>query len=64
MSEWISVSERLPDEDTPVLVVVVIGCEYEYEVAWQHNSFWFNGYDLHAEVTHWQTLPPPPEQTK
>ena len=61
MSEWIKCSERLPEEDEAVLVWCP---EYEcFEIAWQHNSFWFNGFDMDYVPTHWQPLPPPPEQT-
>ena len=63
MSEWISVDERLPEEDAAVLVWLGEDDGSYFEVAWQHNSFWFNGYDLDCEPTHWQPLPPPPEQT-
>jgi hypothetical protein len=59
MSEWISVDEQMPEEDTPVLTYHGDECD----VAWHHNSFWFGTAEM-ITPTHWQPLPPPPEQEK
>ena len=67
---WISVSDRLPDDETPVIIVyrnnVVVG-----ERRWEHPayydnfaSFWFwdsptdEGQDWDRDkVTHWMSIP-------
>ena len=68
MSEWISIDERLPDNQETVLV----WCYDEPMLAWNANSGrWLKiqacqsydrGHDsLLNHVTHWQALPAPPE---
>ena len=65
-TEWIKVSERLPEADKSmpwfsVEVLVLNGDEIER--AWYHlksHEWMRNGEDLH-HVTHWQPLPPTPE---
>lgn len=72
-SEWISINDDLPPEETPVLIirkgVVRIG-----ERRWDHPSFgdsykafWYwddpndDGQDWeNDEITHWRTLPSVP----
>ena len=59
---WIPVSERLPEEDQPVLAYRIEQAGEEYDVMWQHNSFWFgSGDDYATEPTHWMPLPSAPE---
>jgi hypothetical protein len=67
VSGWISVSERLPDEDEEVLVWCseaerfdVVWQKY-IDVAWQHNGTWYNNQFTYPEVSHWQPLPEPPK---
>lgn len=58
---WIPCSERLPVNDSPVLVHG--GCAY-----YRHDAGWFTlmGDDAHRpitwNVTHWKPLPPPPSE--
>ena len=75
VQEWISVDERLPEEDDNYIVTacdegcdgegilwydtVVIEAEY-YKGEWSWNE---NGteYDITDLVTHWQPMPQPPK---
>ena len=60
VQEWIPVTERLPREDTRVLVWLVDGaCKYtRMDTDRLHNNKWvrWRGY-----VTHWMSLPEPPK---
>lgn len=58
MSEWISVRDRLPEENGDYLVALDDGY---IGVTWYSAD---EGFDLWAdagEVTHWMPLPEPPE---
>ena len=59
VQEWISVKDRLPEEEGLYLVAVVNDHERRYsKTAWYHgHGNWF----LHQKVTHWQYLPQPPK---
>jgi hypothetical protein len=61
LCEWIPVAERLPDDDTLVLVALsyqeVWPCFRDGDV-WRYVSAEIVAEDL---VTHWMHLPPPPE---
>jgi len=72
MSGWISVEERLPENEKPVLVYVgysdtnvgFISVLTYFAHAptphWQHESALFSG----QKVLYWMPLPEPPEVTK
>ena len=73
--QWISVDERLPDDETPVLIMlrgeIAIG-----ELRWEHPSheetyqacrYWDNPHDdgqdwQWPDVTHWMPLPVAPTE--
>ena len=59
VQEWISVKDRLPEEEGLYLVAVVNDHERRYsKTAWYHgHGNWF----VHQKVTHWQYLPQPPK---
>ena len=59
VQEWISVNDRLPEEEGLYLVAVVNDHERRYsKTAWYHgHGNWF----MHQKVTHWQYLPQPPK---
>ena len=59
VQKWISVKDRLPEEEGLYLVAVVNDHERRYsKTAWYHgHGNWF----LHQKVTHWSYLPKPPK---
>ncbi len=62
MTEWISVDERLPEENIRVLVC----CQTKkgvrsINIAYQTYKFW-HGYGSMSGVTHWMPLPEMPEK--
>lgn len=71
MSEWISVEERLPENEKPVLVYVgysdtdvgfisvLTYFAYDPTPHWQHESALFSG----QKVLYWMPLPELPEAT-
>lgn len=75
MAEWISVKDRLPEENTPVLICTQWGdvwmASYYSECRivqklfspahWDVETLRGGGIDFKAtEVTHWMPLPEPP----
>ena len=57
--EWISVKDRLPDEDIPILVFAP-----EYEKYHPMSIRIVSGQFVHmlSDVTHWKTIDPPGEE--
>ena len=71
MSDWIPVSERLPDYDTPVLAVD--GASRDIFVAWRMEDendpergewLWWDNDGYGPSVTHWMPLPPIPQRRR
>jgi hypothetical protein len=67
MSEWIPVSERLPEDDENVLVFDP-KC-YGTHIAWCHKDstgeiVWASQVYYGLEPTHWMPLPAPPADGK
>ena len=56
---WISVKDRLPDDDCAVLVASWRYITGEQKVSSAHYSYGLKSFTEHS-VTHWQPLPPPP----
>ncbi len=57
-SEWVSVKDKLPDEDTWVLVYAKQGSYMNLKVDYIHDGRWFNS----LLVTHWAQLPELPKE--
>lgn len=61
---WIPVTERLPEERGYYLTAGA----YLNNVKWVDRLYfdddqeWYSGQSLRRSTTHWQLLPPPPEQ--
>ena len=58
VQEWVSVEDRLPEENTTVIVAtdngIVFQCLYAYDGwnLWEGNE---------VNITHWQPMPQPPK---
>ena len=66
MVDWVSVKEKLPEEDEWVLSFrhPITTNDGGYFVAKHDGSGWCDGeayFGYGGEVTHWATLPPPPK---
>ncbi len=57
--KWVDAKRQLPTENEFVLVVT---SQY-YEVARQQGGVWIDRTGLIEGVTHWTTLPDPPQGT-
>lgn len=62
MSEWISIKDRLPENDALVLV-----CQQDVKDAATFIAFFINGrwaiLNNEFTVTHWMPLPEPPNES-
>jgi len=66
--EWINVKERLPEENTTVLVCkhnrLVCAMRYfnrEPDLLMSKPHFYYNDIEQTSQITHWQNLPQPPQ---
>ena len=66
MSEWISVEDRLPDDESGYRVLVTANdiLSQWVEILNHNGKFWVidGGVEYPAIVTHWMPLPKPPTQ--
>lgn len=66
-SKWISVSERLPEDDSNVLAYLRIGEEGRiYPANYAKGVWWDCSFNTPATktTTHWMPLPEPPKEEK
>lgn len=68
VNQWISVNDRLPEEEGDVLVWIVDGkpdgihhLESEYIANWEDGNFYDGDWNVINGITHWQPLPEPPK---
>lgn len=63
--EWISVEDRLPENDDEVLALFIgwddmkVIRTLEYDKGWEEWSDW-NG-QVYKNITHWAKMPEPPK---
>lgn len=77
MNEWISVKERLPDEELKkfrglnglengIGHINVLGSAgkhtFRNTVEYDGKNFWYDGQLMNSRITHWMPLPEPPEE--
>jgi hypothetical protein len=63
MSDWISVQERLPEDDSDVLYVTnepLVNLGYVHRHTGEWIGYFHHGVDLEEGVTHWMPLPKSP----
>ena len=68
-NEWVSVEERLPDFDVPVLVYVKDIFDNKgtisitkYTITYDLTNNWLGYENSSFKITHWMPLPKPPEK--
>lgn len=64
MSNWISIKDRLPDNEEFYLTYLFDGHSdtWEMQIKWWDKKHGFLPWDLIDDVTHWQKLPEPPKE--
>lgn len=63
--EWISVKDKMPEEDVDVLVRIdPSNSDQEIFVTSLFCGRFYNWYDQEVNVTHWMPLPNPPKDTQ
>ena len=63
--EWISVRDRLPENDTRVLAYCKDHCIHDMKWSWVDNAWYDKGSAsvyLEDFVTHWLPMPEPPKE--
>ena len=67
MSKWVSVKDRLPENDTRVLAYCKDRCIHDVKWRWADNAWYDKGSAavyLAGFVTHWLPMPEPPKEEK
>lgn len=65
MNEWISVEDRLPENDDHVLAATQNKRgEYNIVKAYYHHGLGCWAAGMNSNVTHWMPLPDPPERSE
>jgi hypothetical protein len=60
--KWISVEERMPEYDTPILAHTLKGSTFQCSRDKEIDLDFFELYIGKDEVTHWMPLPQPPQK--
>ena len=61
VNDWISVKDRMPEENVPVLVWDSQGFAF---IDIHESGKWRIGTPHYAVITHWMPLPEPPKEDK
>ena len=70
MCNWISVEERLPEEQDDYLIVLEIGSNQIVEIGYYlkeyglcvHDVYRYTDYKISYKITHWMPVPEPPKE--
>ena len=64
VDNWISIKDRLPDNEEFYLTYLFDGNSdtWEMQIKWWDKKHGFLPWDLIDDVTHWQKLPEPPKE--
>lgn len=60
--KWISVKDRLPEEEVRALVCGIWGTQEFVYCDMQKNGVWYIGAKYGAIISHWMPLPEPPKE--
>jgi hypothetical protein len=63
-AKWISVKDRLPDDNESYLVCDLVTGEYLPDRGFLEDGVWHISGDPEFQVTHWMPFPPPPQDAK